>query len=120
MENKTASLYSCGTNKKIKPAVMNKNFFLAALVTTVVLFLLNAIVFVVFLGDFFLNHPAVSSEFTKQLYRTNDQIIPWAAVVCSISIGVLVTVVTKWSGARTFLAGTKIRVCFWDSFSFLS
>ena len=86
---------------------MNRKFLLAALVTTIVLFLLNAIVYVIFLKDFFQNHPAVSPEFMKQLYRPDDQLIGWALVLCSVSIGLLVTTVIQWSGARTFFAGIK-------------
>jgi len=86
---------------------MNKNFILAAIVTTVVLFALNGIVYVVFLKDFFQNHPAVSPEFMKQLYRPDDQLIPWAIVLCSLSVGLLVTTVIHWSGALTFATGIK-------------
>src|SRR5436190_602732 len=86
---------------------MTKKFFIAALVTTVVLFLLNAIVYAAFLKDFFQNHPAVSPEFMKQLYRSDDQLIIWAVVLCSISIGFLVTTIIQWSGARTFIDGIK-------------
>jgi hypothetical protein len=86
---------------------MNKQFFVTALVTTVVLFLLNAIVYVVFLKDFFQDHPAVSPEFMKQLYRPDDQLIIWAVVLCSLALGALVTLVIKWSGARTFLSGLR-------------
>ncbi len=91
---------------------MTKKFFFAALITTVVLFVLNAIVYAVFLKDFFQNHPAVSSEFTRQLYKSDDQLIVWAVVLCSISIGFLVTTVIKWSGARTFTQGIKAGFVF--------
>ena len=86
---------------------MNKNFFIAALITTIVLFILNAVVYIIFLKDFFQNHPAVSPEFMKQLYRPDDQIIWWAVTACSVSIGTLITLVIKWSGARTFTAGLR-------------
>jgi len=86
---------------------MNKQFLLSGLVTTVVLFLLNAIVYAVFLKDFFLNHPAVSPEFMKQLYRPDDQLIVWAIVVCTFAVGFFVTTVMSWSGARTFTDGLK-------------
>ena len=61
----------------------NKKFILASLVTAVVLFILNAIVFVVFLKDFFFSHPAVSKEFMKQLYLPEDRLV-WCAVVLSV------------------------------------
>ena len=86
---------------------MKKQFLLAILATTVVLFILNGIMFFVFLKDFFQDHPAVSPEFMKQLYRPDDQIIIWALVVCSLAIGGLVTTVINWSGARSFVAGLR-------------
>jgi hypothetical protein len=86
---------------------MNRRFFLSALVTTVVLFLLNAAVYVAFLKDFFQNHPAISPEFMKQLYKPDDQLIVWALILCTVAIGCLVTTVIYWSGARTFISGLK-------------
>lgn len=84
---------------------MRFKFLVTAFLTAIVLFILNAIVYVVFLKDFFQNHPAVSETFTKQLYRPDDQIIIWATIVSALAIGLLVTIVMKWSGARTFVAG---------------
>ena len=86
---------------------MNKSFVLTAAVTTIVLFVLNALVFVAFLGDFFIKHPAVSTEFMKQLYRPADQLIWWAVVLSAVAVGVLVTTVIHWSGARSFSSGLK-------------
>jgi len=86
---------------------MNKHYFLAAMVTSIVLFIENALVYVFILKDFFQNHPAVSPEFMKQLYKPDDQLIIWAVVVCSLSIGLLVTTIIKWSGARSFMGGLK-------------
>ena len=86
---------------------MSKKFIVTAIVTTIVLFVLNAIVYVIFLKDFFQDHPAVSPEFMKQLYRPDDQLIIWAVILCSLSLGSLVTLVIKWSGARTFFSGLK-------------
>lgn len=91
---------------------MSKNYLLAAAVTTVVLFLLNAIVFVAFLSNFFLSHPAVSTEFMKQLYRPQDQLIWWAVVASAVAAGLLVTTVIQWSGARTFASGLRTGLIF--------
>ena len=87
--------------------IMNKKFFLSAVVTAVVLFILNAIVYAVFLKDFFQSHPAVSSEFMNQLYLPDNQLIWWAIVISAVAIGFLVTTVIHWSGARTFITGLK-------------
>ncbi|HYK46765.1 MAG TPA: hypothetical protein VEV83_16420 [Parafilimonas sp.] len=89
-----------------------KNFLLSAFVTAVILFILNAVVFLIFLGNFFQTHPAVSPEFMKQLYRPNDELIWWAVVLSAIAIGFLVTTVTKWSGARTFISGLRTGIIF--------
>jgi len=86
---------------------MSRKFILAGLITTVVLFVLNAIVFVAYLDSFFHSHPAVSKDFMDKLYRPQNELIIWATVLCSVSIGFLVTTVIYWSGARTFVAGMK-------------
>jgi len=99
-------LYPCLCSST-KPKLMNKKFLVAAVVTTVVLFLLNGIMYAAILKNFFLSHPAVSPEFTRQLYRTDDQLIWWAVVACSLAIGLMVTKVISWSGARTFATGLK-------------
>lgn len=91
---------------------MNKNFLLTWLATTVILFILNALVFVFILDDFFHNHPAVSAEFTNQLYRPASQLIWWAAILSAFAIGGLVTTVMKWSGARNFFSGLKYGFTF--------
>ena len=97
---------------------MNKKFILATLVTTVVLFLLNAIFYAAILKDFFHDHPAVSTEFANQLYKPDDQIIIWAVVLCSVSIGLLLTLVMNWAGARSFVAGIKKGFLFASLFLF--
>ena len=86
---------------------MNRRFFVTALFTAVLLFVLNALVFVAFLNDFFLSHPAVSKSFMKQLYRPQDEIVVWATIISALAIGLLVTVVIHWSGARSFSAGLQ-------------
>lgn len=91
---------------------MNKKFIIAGLVTTLVMFVINTVVFVAFLRDFFLAHPAVSVEFMKQLHRESDQVIPWAVIIALVSIGFLITTVIKWSGAKTFASGLKYGFIF--------
>jgi hypothetical protein len=91
---------------------MNRKFLLTGLITTVVLFILNAIAYVAFLKDFFHDHPAVSPEFMQQLYRPDDQLIVWAVVLCTFAVGFLVTTVINWSGARTFGNGLKSAFIF--------
>ena len=97
---------------------MNKKFFLTGLATTVILFVLNAIVYMAFLKNFFQTHPAISNEFMAQLYRPDDQVIWWALILCSFAVGFLVTTVIQWSGARTFPAGLKSGFIFGILFLF--
>ena len=85
----------------------NKKFFLAALVTTILAFVLNSIVYVVFLKDFFHTHPAVSEAFASQLYRPDDQIIWWAVILSAAGLGLMVTTVIQWSGAHNLATGLK-------------
>jgi hypothetical protein len=86
---------------------LSRKFILKGFITAIILFVLNAVVYMVFLKDFFQNHPAVSPEFMKLLYRPDDQLVVWAMIVSSIAIGFLVTTVIYWSGARTFLTGLR-------------
>jgi len=78
---------------------------------------LKALAYIVILKDFYQSHPAVSEEFMKQLNRPPDQLIVWAMVVTSLSMGFLITVVMKWSGAKTFVSGLQygflIALLFW-------
>jgi hypothetical protein len=91
---------------------MNKQFAVVGVAVSIVLFVLNAIGYEVFLKDFFQSHPAVSPEFMRQLYRPDDQMIGWAVVLCTFSLGFLVTIVVKWSGARSFPAGLRSGFAF--------
>jgi hypothetical protein len=91
---------------------MSKKFFITALVTAVVLFILNGIAYAAFLKNFFQTHPAVSKAFMQQLYRPDDQLLWWAIIISAIAIGFLVTMVIKWSGARSFSAGLRAGLFF--------
>ncbi len=101
---------------------MNKKFILSGLVTTVTNLLLNALAFFLFLKDFYRSHPAGSEEFVKQLHRKPDELIGWAMAVTSLSMGFLITLIIKWSGATTFISGLKygsiIGLLFWASVNF--
>lgn len=101
---------------------MNKKFLLSGLVTTTISLALHALAYAAILKDFFHSHPAVSEEFMKQLIRPPDQLIVWAMVATSLSMGFLITLVMKWSGARTFVSGLRygfiIALLFWGSVNF--
>jgi hypothetical protein len=55
----------------------------------------------------FLRHPALSESFMKQLYKNPREIVVWATVVSALAVGLLVTIVMIWSGARTFSTGLR-------------
>lgn len=89
---------------------MSLRFLAIALSTSVLNLLLHTVTFVVFLKDFFAAHPAGSAEFLKQLNKGFDQLVPWAMALSALSLGVLITLVIDWSGARTFAAGLRSGV----------
>lgn len=106
----------------MKGSVLNKNFIVSGLSTTVINLVLNAAAYFFFLKDFFARHPAGSEEFMKQLHRPPDQLIVWAMFVTSLTMGFFITLVIKWSGALTFLSGLKngfiLGLLFWSSVNF--
>jgi len=101
---------------------MNKNFILAGLAATVVNLVLNAGAYFLFLKDVFEAYPPVSAAFHKQLVRPPDQLIGWAMVVTSLTMGFFIATVIKWSGARTFISGLEkgfiVAFLFWSSVNF--
>jgi len=101
---------------------MNRNFLLSGLITSVINLLLNAFAYFAFLKNFFQSHPAVSEEFMKQLERQPNELIVWAMVVTSLTMGFFITLIIKWSGATTFLSGLKkgfiLALLFWSSVNF--
>ena len=101
---------------------MSKKFILTGLMATVVNLLLNAGSYFLFLKDVFEAHPPISAEFQKQLVRPSNQLIGWAMVVTSLTMGFFIATVIKWSGARTFVSGLKngfvVAFLFWTSINF--
>jgi hypothetical protein len=101
---------------------MNKKILIPGLITTVINLLLHAANYIFVLKDLYQSHPAVSEEFMKQLHRQPDQLIVWAMFVTSLAMGFLITIVMKWSGAKTFTAGLKygftFAFLFWASVNF--
>lgn len=98
---------------------MNKYFIISGVVATVVNLLANAGAHFLFLKNVFEKYPPVSTEFQKQLVRPADQLVGWAMVVTSLTMGFFIATVIKWSGARTFALGLKkgliIGFLFWTS-----
>lgn len=101
---------------------MKLRFIIAGIVTTIVNLVLNAAAYFLFLKGFFNAHPAVSKEFMGQLQRAPDQLIGWAMVVTSVTMGFLITIIIKWSGASNFISGLAkgcvVGFLFWGSVNF--
>ena len=109
-------------NKAEGKHIMNKKFIITGFITTVVNLLLHMAAYIFLLKDVYRSYPAVSEEFRNQLSRPLDQLIMWAMVVTSLSMGFLITIVMKWAGANTFVSGLKYGVVFsllfWGSVNF--
>lgn len=101
---------------------MDKKFIITGIFISVINLLLNAAAYFFVLKDIYKSFPAVSEEFTMQLSRQPGQIIIWALVVTSLAMGFLITMVIKWSGAKTFVSGIKnsfiFSLLFWASVNF--
>lgn len=101
---------------------MNKKFFIAGIITTVINLLLNATAHIFILKDFYRSHSALSEDCMKQLYRESDKLIVWAMVITSLAMGFFIATVIKWSGAKTFISGLKygfiVAFLFWGSVNF--
>jgi hypothetical protein len=101
---------------------MNKRFLITGLVSSIINLLLNAGSYFIFLKAVFEKYPPVSAAFQKQLVRPAGQLIGWAMVVTSLTIGFFIATVIKWSGARTSVSGLKkgfiVAFLFWSSINF--
>jgi hypothetical protein len=85
--------------------VTSGRFLLAALATSVVNLLLHAAAYGLVLKAVYQAYPAGSEEFVRQLHRPGDQLVVWAMALTSVTMGVFITTVMRWSGARTLAAG---------------
>lgn len=101
---------------------MNKNFLLAGLSATVVNLILNAAAYFLVLKQVFDAHPPLSAEFQAQLVRPSDQLVGWAMIATSLTMGFFIALVMLWSGARNFSSGLKkgflMAFLFWSSVNF--
>jgi uncharacterized membrane protein YphA (DoxX/SURF4 family) len=101
---------------------MNKRFLVAGLITTLINLFLHGVAYFFILKDFYRSHPAGSEEFMKQLGRPPGELIMWAMAVTALTMGFLITLIMKWSCAKTFISGLKngfiTGVLFWGSVNF--
>jgi hypothetical protein len=101
---------------------MNKRFIFTGFLTSLVNLALHGLAYALILKDFYSAHPAGSEEFIKQLHRSPDQLVIWAMVGTSLTMGYFIALIMKWSGARTFITGLKYGaiagILFWSSVNF--
>ena len=101
---------------------MNKNFFLAGLITSLSNLVLHSVTYFGFLKNFYANYPVGSPEYLKQLNRPADQLVIWALLVSALAFGFFITTMIKWSGAKTFTTGLKngfiMASLFWTAMNF--
>jgi hypothetical protein len=94
-------------------------FVVAALGTALVNLALHAAAFALFLKDFYRAHPPGAEAFVRQLHRGPDQLVAWAMVVTSLTMGLFIATVMRWSRAETVVAGLKlgaiVGVLFWSA-----
>ena len=101
---------------------MNRRFMITGLLTSVVNLSLHGLSYALILKDFYRAHPAGSEEYMQQLNRPPEELIIWAMAATSLTMGFFITIIMKWSGARTFLSGLKYGAVagflFWSSVNF--
>jgi Na+/proline symporter len=86
---------------------MRMRFALTGLLTSVVNLLLHALVYFLWLKQFFEAHPAGTLEFRRQLVKDADEMVLWALALSGLAFGYLITTVVKWSGARGWRSGMR-------------
>ncbi|MDM7926317.1 MAG: hypothetical protein QUS35_09905 [bacterium] len=101
---------------------MKWRFIMSGFATSAINLCLNAFAYKVLLKDFYHSHSAISEECMRQLHRQPNELIVWAMVITSLSMGFLITMIMKWSGANDFMSGLKkgllTALLFWGSVNF--
>ena len=89
------------------------------LATSVVNLASHATAYALILADFYRAHPAGSPEFVRELNRSADELVPWAMVVTSLTMGAFITMVMRWSRPATPREDVRnavlLGVLFWVS-----
>jgi len=99
--------------------MIDKKFILTGLLTSMINLILNALAFFLLLGDIYKTYPGLTREFTETFERKPEELIIWAMALTSLAMGYFITLVMKWSWARTFATGLKygtaVGFLFWIS-----
>lgn len=97
----------------------NARFALAALGTSLVNLALHAAAHFLFLQHVYRAYPPGSEAFVRQLSRAPDELVVWAMAMTSVTMGLLITTVMRWSRATTPGAGLKcaalLGLLFWSA-----
>jgi hypothetical protein len=94
-------------------------FVVAALGTALVNLTLHAASYALFLKGFYQAHPPGSEDFVRQLHRAPNELVVWAMVVTSVTMGLFIATVMRWSRAETVAAGLRrgaiLGALFWGA-----
>jgi hypothetical protein len=97
-------------------------FVQAAAAAIVVNLALHVAIYFLFLRSFFAAHPGGSEELARLLVRPPEELVGWALAVSAVTMGLLITTVMRWAGARTFAAGLRqgaiLGTLFWASVNY--
>ncbi len=80
-------------------------FLLTAVSTSVVLLVLHAVSHSLVVRHAMEAFPAGPPEFVRQLARPMNELVIWAMALTSLTMGLLVTTVMRWTGSTTITQG---------------
>jgi hypothetical protein len=86
----------------------NNKFFLAAIVGSVVFFLLGYLTFGILLKDFLDNNSGLTKDVLEKFHKPMDQINWYAMVLSHLAAGFLFATIALWANARTLGAGARV------------
>ena len=82
-------------------------FLVTALATSVIHLVLHALGYALVLRHVYRAYPAGTPEFEQQLVRPPGELVIWAMALTSLSMGLFITTMMRWSGALTITQGLK-------------
>lgn len=82
-------------------------FALTVLAASAVNLVLHGLAYYLFLGDFYRAHPSGPEEFVRHLNRADEGLVGWAMALTTVSMGLFVTVMMRWAGARDAREGLR-------------
>lgn len=92
---------------------------LTILCTSLLHLALHAVGYAFVLRHVFQAYPAGTAEFVQQLERPPADLVVWAMALTSISMGLFITTMMRWSGAKTVREGLKrgvtLGLLFWTA-----